>query len=228
MIDASSSAGSRAKCQRTCDDLPVLWQRLRRPTSALVWCPTGSRLRPDRRGAVRTLPRPPQVRGRAAVDLDARAPAREAGALGCSVIPLWALPLVRLLVMGGAVGETFLPAGGWLVWLARIRPGGALAAAGHPCRSVGKVVGHRDRGRVTGPNRGHPTARHVLRRLRDLAPGAAEDPRGQASVAQRLEVRCSDPHWRLNRERLRGTQAGPELPAPGGRISTPTLFCSLS
>jgi hypothetical protein len=47
-----------------------------------------------------------------------RAPAREAGALGVLGHPAVALPVAGLLVMGGAVGETFLPAGGWLVWLA--------------------------------------------------------------------------------------------------------------
>lgn len=54
----------------------------------------------------------------AALWLRYRAPARDAGALGALGHPAVALPLGGLLVMGGAVGETFLPAGGWLAWLA--------------------------------------------------------------------------------------------------------------
>lgn len=53
----------------------------------------------------------------AALWLRQRAPARDAGALGPVGHPAVALPLAALLVMGGAVGETFLPAGGWLLWL---------------------------------------------------------------------------------------------------------------
>jgi hypothetical protein len=54
----------------------------------------------------------------AAVWLRYRAPARDAEALGPLGHPLVALPVAALLVMAGAVGETFLPAGGWLGWLA--------------------------------------------------------------------------------------------------------------
>jgi hypothetical protein len=46
-----------------------------------------------------------------------RAPARDVEALGRLGHPLVALPVAALLVMGGAVGETFLPAGAWLGWL---------------------------------------------------------------------------------------------------------------
>jgi len=46
-----------------------------------------------------------------------RAPARDAEALGALGHPAMALPLAGLLVAGAAVGETFLSAGGWLVWL---------------------------------------------------------------------------------------------------------------
>jgi hypothetical protein len=53
----------------------------------------------------------------AALWLRHRAPARDAEALGALGHPLVALPAAALLVMGGAVGETFLPAGGWLGWL---------------------------------------------------------------------------------------------------------------
>jgi hypothetical protein len=54
----------------------------------------------------------------AALWLRYRAPARDAEALGAVGHPLVALPLAAALVMGGAVGETFLPAGAWLAWLA--------------------------------------------------------------------------------------------------------------
>lgn len=54
----------------------------------------------------------------AALWLRHRAPARDAEALGPLGHPLVAVPVAALLVMGGAVGETFLPAGGWLGWLA--------------------------------------------------------------------------------------------------------------
>ncbi len=53
----------------------------------------------------------------AALWLRYRAPARDAQALGAVGHPLVALPLAAALVMGGAVGETFLPAGAWLAWL---------------------------------------------------------------------------------------------------------------
>jgi len=53
----------------------------------------------------------------AALWLRYRAPARDAGALGMLGHPAVALPFAALLVMGGAVGETFLPAGGWVAWL---------------------------------------------------------------------------------------------------------------
>jgi hypothetical protein len=53
----------------------------------------------------------------AALWLRYRAPARDANALGFMGHPAVALPLAGLLVMGGSVGETFLPAGAWLAWL---------------------------------------------------------------------------------------------------------------
>jgi hypothetical protein len=54
----------------------------------------------------------------AALWLRHRAPARDAEALGLLGHPAVALPVAALLVMAGAVGETFLPAGAWLGWLA--------------------------------------------------------------------------------------------------------------
>jgi hypothetical protein len=53
----------------------------------------------------------------AALWLRHRAPARDAEALGPLGHPAVAVPAAALLVMGGAVGETFLPAGAWLGWL---------------------------------------------------------------------------------------------------------------
>lgn len=53
----------------------------------------------------------------AALWLRHRAPARDSEALGPLGHPLVALPMAAGLVMVGAVGETFLPAGGWLGWL---------------------------------------------------------------------------------------------------------------
>ncbi len=53
----------------------------------------------------------------AAVWLRYRAPARDAEALGWIGHPAVALPLAALLVMAGAVAETFLRAGAWLAWL---------------------------------------------------------------------------------------------------------------
>lgn len=53
----------------------------------------------------------------AALWLRYRAPARDAQALGPLGHPTVALPAAALLVMGGAVGATFLPAGAWLGWL---------------------------------------------------------------------------------------------------------------
>ena len=53
----------------------------------------------------------------AALWLRYRAPARDAQVLGALGHPAVALPLAALLVTGAAVGETFLSAGGWLVWL---------------------------------------------------------------------------------------------------------------
>lgn len=53
----------------------------------------------------------------AALWLRYRAPARDENALGLVGHAAIALPLAALLVTGGAVGETFLPAGAWLAWL---------------------------------------------------------------------------------------------------------------
>jgi hypothetical protein len=53
----------------------------------------------------------------AALWLRYRAPARDAEALGPIGHPAVALPAAALLVMGGSVGEVFLPAGAWLGWL---------------------------------------------------------------------------------------------------------------
>ncbi len=53
----------------------------------------------------------------AALWLRYRAPVRDAQALGALGHPALALPLAGLLVAVAAVGETFLSAGGWLVWL---------------------------------------------------------------------------------------------------------------
>ena len=53
----------------------------------------------------------------AALWLRHRAPARDAEALGPVGHQAVALPMAALLVMGGAVGETFLAAGAWLAWL---------------------------------------------------------------------------------------------------------------
>ena len=53
----------------------------------------------------------------AAVWLRYRAPMRDAGALGPLGHPAVAAGLGALLVVGGALGSTFLPAGWWLVWL---------------------------------------------------------------------------------------------------------------
>lgn len=53
----------------------------------------------------------------AALWLRYRAPVRDAEALGALGHPTVALPLGGLLVVGAAVGETFLSAGAWLVWL---------------------------------------------------------------------------------------------------------------
>jgi hypothetical protein len=54
----------------------------------------------------------------AALWLRYRAPARDAEALGALGHPAVALPVAGLLVAGAAIGETFLSAGGWLIWLA--------------------------------------------------------------------------------------------------------------
>jgi hypothetical protein len=53
----------------------------------------------------------------AALWLRYRAPVRDAGALGRVGHPAVAAALAALVVVGGALGSTFLPAGGWLGWL---------------------------------------------------------------------------------------------------------------
>jgi ribosomal protein L34E len=53
----------------------------------------------------------------AALWLRYRAPVRDAGALGALGHPAVAAAVGALLVVGGALGSTFLPAGWWLVWL---------------------------------------------------------------------------------------------------------------
>jgi hypothetical protein len=99
----------------------------------------------------------------AALWLRYRAPARDAGALGPLGHPALALPLGGLLVMGGAVGETFLPAGGWLVWLAAFD----LVAISLLRRTIhiGLLEEQSERpigGDTTCPNCGHPTALHTF------------------------------------------------------------------
>lgn len=99
----------------------------------------------------------------AAIWLRYRAPARDAEALGPLGHPAAAVPAAALLVMGGAVGETFLPAGGWLGWLVafdlvvivllrRAIHVGLLE------ESLEVAIGPE----FTCPNCGHQTARHTF------------------------------------------------------------------
>lgn len=53
----------------------------------------------------------------AAIWLRYRAPVRDRGVLGITGLPLVAIPLAALLVIAGAIGETFMAAGTWLGWL---------------------------------------------------------------------------------------------------------------
>ena len=99
----------------------------------------------------------------AALWLRYRAPARDADALGALGHPAVALPLAGLLVMGGAVGETFLPAGGWLAWLAAFD----VVAISLLRRTihVGLLEESSETpigGAFTCPNCGHLTARHTF------------------------------------------------------------------
>jgi hypothetical protein len=99
----------------------------------------------------------------AALWLRYRAPTRDAGALGALGHPAVALPLAGLLVMGGAVGETFLSAGGWLAWLAAFD----LVAISLLRRSIhiGLLEESSETpigGDLVCPNCGHPTARHTF------------------------------------------------------------------
>ena len=99
----------------------------------------------------------------AALWLRYRAPARDAGALGRLGHPAVALPVAGMLVMGGAVGETFLPAGGWLVWLAAFD----LVAISLLRRSIHIGLLEESSESPIGadlvcPNCGHPTARHTF------------------------------------------------------------------
>ena len=121
----------------------------------------------------------------AALWLRYRAPARDANALGALGHPAVALPLAGLLVIGGAVGETFLPAGGWLAWLAAFD----VVAISLLRRTI--HVGLLEEspetpicGAFTCPNCGHLTARdtfcghcgillQALRRVRSTCPGCS-------------------------------------------------------
>jgi ribosomal protein L32 len=99
----------------------------------------------------------------AALWLRYRSPARDANALGALGHPAVALPLAGLLVMGGAVGETFLPAGGWLAWLAAfdVVAVSLLRRAIHVGlleESAETPIG----GALICPNCGHLTARHTF------------------------------------------------------------------
>jgi hypothetical protein len=99
----------------------------------------------------------------AALWLRYRAAARDAGALGALGHPAVALPLSGLLVMGGAVGETFLPAGGWLAWLAAFD----LVAISLLRRSIHiGLLEERSETPIgddlTCPNCGNPTAQHTF------------------------------------------------------------------
>lgn len=99
----------------------------------------------------------------AALWLRYRVPVRDDDALGVLSHPAVALPLSGLLVMGGAVGETFLPAGGWLVWLAAFD----LVAVSLLRRTI--HVGLLEEAsevpigdELECPNCGNPTARHTF------------------------------------------------------------------
>ncbi len=99
----------------------------------------------------------------AALWLRYRASVSERNALGALGHPAVALPLAALLVMGGAVGETFLPAGAWLLWLVAFD----LVAIALLRRAI--HVGLLDEAseipigeELTCPNCGHPTARHTF------------------------------------------------------------------
>jgi hypothetical protein len=74
-----------------------------------------------------------------------------------------ALPLAGLLVMGGAVGATFLPAGGWVIWLAAFD----VVAISLLRRSIHVgLLEERSETPIGGdlicPNCGNVTARHVF------------------------------------------------------------------
>jgi hypothetical protein len=99
----------------------------------------------------------------AALWLRYRAPVRDRDALGLLAHPAVAVPLAGLLVMGGAVGETFLPAGGWLAWLVAFD----LVAISLLRRAihVGLLEQYSEipiGDELTCPNCGHPTARHTF------------------------------------------------------------------
>jgi len=99
----------------------------------------------------------------AALWLRYRAPARDANALGVVGHPAVALPLAALLVMGGAVGEVFLPAGAWLAWLVAfdLVTMVLLRRAIHVGlleESLEIPIGPE----ITCPNCGHQTARHTF------------------------------------------------------------------
>jgi hypothetical protein len=99
----------------------------------------------------------------AALWLRYRAPARDAGALGPLGHPAVALPAAALLVMVGAVAETFLSAGGWLAWLLALD----LVVIVFLRRAI--HVGLLEESleipigpEFTCPNCGQPTARHTF------------------------------------------------------------------
>jgi ribosomal protein L32 len=99
----------------------------------------------------------------AALWLRYRAPARDAEALGPVGHPVVALPVAALLVMGASVGEVFLPAGGWLAWLAAfdVVVLVLLRRAIHVGlleESLEIPIGPD----ITCPNCGHQTARHTF------------------------------------------------------------------
>lgn len=99
----------------------------------------------------------------AAMWLRYRAPARDEGALGAVGHPWLAFPVASVLVVAGAVVETLVPAGVWLLWL-MLLDGVALVLlrrgihVGLLEEALELPIGPE----LTCPNCGAPTARHTF------------------------------------------------------------------
>jgi len=155
----------------------------------------------------------------AAIWLRYRAPVRDRGALGVLGRPPVAVATAAVLVVAGAVGETFLPVGLWLASVVVLDLVGLalLRRALH----LGLIEEAAEAG--IGPpivcaNCGATTARHTFCGNCDIALRALPKPRAGERGEAGGRLHAADRHWRPHRHWLAAFTAGALLAAGAGVV----------